>query len=130
MDKSFKFCPGCGKSIENLIEGCVVGKIEKSLPLVKVTRKLSTTDLDKSVECDKMLYEYLSCKRSELAKEEKVPAYCIFHNTTLRNIVIKHPRAVDDFKTIHGIGVKKLNKYAKFFLEAIQNYDNLKHGKT
>lgn len=129
MDNSFKFCPGCGKALKGLMERCVVEKVEKSRPPTKIVRKPAVINPDKSGECDEILYECLSCKRAELAKEEKVPAYCIFHNTTLRDIVIKHPKAIDDFKTIHGIGVKKINKYAKVFLEAIQNYDNLKHGK-
>jgi DNA helicase-2/ATP-dependent DNA helicase PcrA len=49
--------------------------------------------------------------RLERAKTDEVPAYVVFHDTTLRAIADLRPRDLDELAGISGIGPAKLEKY-------------------
>ncbi len=49
--------------------------------------------------------------RAEVAKEHNLPAYVIFHDTTLAAIAERNPQTVDALQGISGIGEKKLAAY-------------------
>jgi len=71
---------------------------------------------------DAELYEVLRQLRSELAREAKIPAYHVFSNATLQDMVKKRPRTVTEFKRVSGVGELKSGWYAKPFLKAIKEY--------
>ena len=50
--------------------------------------------------------------RLERAKADEVPAYVVFHDTTLRAIADTRPRDLDELAGISGIGPAKLEKYS------------------
>lgn len=68
---------------------------------------------------DEDLFEKLKTKRLEIAQRESVPAYVIFHNTTLEFLTRLKPATVEDGKTIRGIGEAKAEKYLGEFIEVI-----------
>ncbi len=68
------------------------------------------------------LYSALRALRSELAKNEAVPAYVIFSNATLADMTKKVPRSMSDFFNVSGVGAYKADKYGKYFLRAIEDY--------
>lgn len=68
------------------------------------------------------LWEELRHLRKELAKEHSLPPYCIFHDRTLKQMVIDRPRTTDSFAQINGVGASKLEKYADKFLEVLTKY--------
>ncbi len=57
------------------------------------------------------LLEALREWRLALAKEMKVPAFCILGNKTLRAIAFERPSTLDDLESISGIGPAKAEKF-------------------
>jgi len=68
---------------------------------------------------DDPLWQALKAKRMELAREQGVPPYVIFHDSTLLEILNKRPRTTTEFGQISGVGQAKLSRYAEHFLEVI-----------
>lgn len=65
------------------------------------------------------LFEKLRKLRSAIASEEKVAAYIIFSDASLRDMEEKLPATEEDFATIVGVGKIKQEKYAHRFLQEI-----------
>ena len=68
------------------------------------------------------LFEQLRAKRNSIADQERLPAYCIFHNKTLQAMARQLPQSLEEFRRIHGIGPAKTRKYADDFLPIIRDY--------
>jgi ATP-dependent DNA helicase RecQ len=58
-------------------------------------------------------FEALRAWRAEQAREQGVPAYVIFHDATLREIVTVWPTSVTQLGGIGGVGEKKLATYGE-----------------
>ena len=65
----------------------------------------------------------LKAKRMELAKEQGVPPYVIFHDATLMEILNQKPQDLNTLGQISGVGQAKLERYGKAFLEVIAQVD-------
>lgn len=65
------------------------------------------------------IWEVLKGWRSVIAKESGMPAYVIFQDRTLAEIVNKQPKTMDDLSRISGIGQAKLDLYGKQLLEIV-----------
>ncbi|HEY8084204.1 MAG TPA: DNA helicase RecQ [Methylophilaceae bacterium] len=70
---------------------------------------------------DDPLWLVLKAKRMELAKEQGVPPYVIFHDSTLLEILNQKPQTLDEMGRISGIGQAKLARYGDAFLQEIAN---------
>ncbi|MCL1634505.1 DNA helicase RecQ [Luteimonas sp. SX5] len=68
---------------------------------------------------DQPLFEALRELRAQLAREQNVPAYVIFHDSTLRNIAEQRPSSLDELATIGGIGGTKLARYGEQVLAIV-----------
>jgi DNA helicase-2/ATP-dependent DNA helicase PcrA len=84
----------------------------------KPSRFLAELDIEthalpaaKAVEPDDPLYEVLKRWRLETAKAEERPAYVIFHNSTLAEIVRRSPRSREELAAVPGVGPAKLDRY-------------------
>ena len=75
------------------------------------------------------LFERLQAKRKTIAHEEAVPTFFVFSDRTLREIATHFPKTEEEFMQVHGIGPKKIEKYAKAFLPIIRRYCE-EHGIT
>jgi ATP-dependent DNA helicase RecQ len=64
-------------------------------------------------------YDALRELRTQLAREQNVPAYMIFSNATLRDIAEDDPNELDELATISGVGAAKLARYGEAVLEAL-----------
>ncbi|KRB10886.1 DNA helicase RecQ [Lysobacter sp. Root690] len=60
--------------------------------------------------------------RSTTAREQNVPAYVIFHDSTLRAIAENAPDDLDDLGRIPGIGVSKLDRYGEAVLQHLLDH--------
>jgi DNA helicase-2/ATP-dependent DNA helicase PcrA len=64
-------------------------------------------------------FEALRRWRAERAKADEVPAYVVFHDSTLHEIAAARPTTREELSTISGIGQTKLERYADDVLEAL-----------
>ena len=69
---------------------------------------------------DLPLFQALRDLRADLAREQNVPAYVIFHDSTLRNIAALRPRSESELARVGGIGAGKLERYGAQVLEAVR----------
>ncbi|SDK73396.1 ATP-dependent DNA helicase RecQ [Methylophilus rhizosphaerae] len=69
---------------------------------------------------DDPLWQALKAKRLELAREQGVPPYVIFHDSTLLEIHNRKPQSLTEMGQISGIGQAKLQKYGDAFLQVIE----------
>ncbi|MFC1773339.1 DNA helicase RecQ [Pseudomonadota bacterium] len=69
---------------------------------------------------DRELFEALRLRRLELAREQSVPPYVIFHDSTLREMACSRPLNENAMGAIAGIGEKKLERFGKEFIAVIQ----------
>jgi ATP-dependent DNA helicase RecQ len=68
---------------------------------------------------DSELWESLRSCRRELADEQGVPPYVIFHDRTLREMLLLRPRTTAELLAINGVGQTKLDRYGERFLEVL-----------
>ncbi|MFG1668123.1 DNA helicase RecQ [Streptomyces sp. Y7] len=64
-------------------------------------------------------FEALRAWRAEQAREQGVPAYVIFHDATLREIVTVWPGSVRELGSVSGVGEKKLATYGEGVIEVL-----------
>ncbi|MEV8074595.1 DNA helicase RecQ [Streptomyces pseudogriseolus] len=64
-------------------------------------------------------FEALRAWRAEQAREQGVPAYVIFHDATLREIVTVWPTSVEQLGGIGGVGEKKRATYGEGVVEVL-----------
>ncbi|MEG8280048.1 DNA helicase RecQ [Streptomyces sp. AHA2] len=68
-------------------------------------------------------FEALRAWRAEQAREQGVPAYVIFHDATLREIVQAWPTSEAELGGISGVGEKKRVTYGEGVLEVLASLD-------
>ncbi|MCL1845924.1 MAG: DNA helicase RecQ [Defluviitaleaceae bacterium] len=64
----------------------------------------------------------LKALRLEIAKTQNLPAFVIFHDSTLTDMCIKMPTTQEEFLNVSGVGAIKAEKYALQFLEKINEF--------
>ena len=85
----------------------------------KVAKRQTKTPLPDDINVG--LWEALRECRRELAEEQGVPPYVIFHDSTLVEMCSVVPKTLDDFSRLSGVGERKLMKYGEAFLAAIRD---------
>jgi ATP-dependent DNA helicase RecQ len=73
---------------------------------------------------DKELFERLREVRRQLATERSLPAYCILHDSALRQMARAYPATAEEFARISNVGSKKAADFGALFVAAI-----LEHGQ-
>jgi ATP-dependent DNA helicase RecQ len=73
-----------------------------------------------SSPADEALWQALRALRLDIAREQSVPPYIIFHDSTLLDMVRQRPRDLAAFAQIPGVGASKLSRYGERFLAAIR----------
>lgn len=73
---------------------------------------------------DLPLWHALRECRKNLAQQQGVPPYVIFHDASLQDMLRLRPRSRQEFLQVTGVGDSKLNKYGDVFLELIQQVDS------
>lgn len=100
-----------------------IGRIKPSDP--KKQQKFAMRDAALVTEGDKLLYQELRAMRSRMAKEKNVPAYTIFADRTLLDIVKQRPDNKQKLQHIHGIGDNKYQAYADDLMQVLEKYGEL-----
>jgi ATP-dependent DNA helicase RecQ len=70
---------------------------------------------------DDPLWLALKARRLELAREQGVPPYVIFHDSTLLEILHQRPETLDQLGQITGVGQTKLARYGDAFLKVLKD---------
>jgi len=70
-------------------------------------------------ECDQTLFMALKALRMNIAKENNVPPYVVFHDKTLIEMVLFKPSNLAAMSNIPGVGKSKLDKYGQLFLDEL-----------
>lgn len=81
--------------------------------------KMSKISLELESEEENELFAKLKAKRLEIAKEQKVPPYLVFHDKTLFEMIKVKPKSLEDMKQISGVGEAKIKSYGELFLEIL-----------
>ncbi|MBK8452606.1 MAG: DNA helicase RecQ [Thiofilum sp.] len=76
-------------------------------------------------EAEQPLWEGLRNLRMRLAQAQNVPPFAIFHDSTLLEMVKRHPHTLAELRRIHGVGEYKFEHYGGLFLEVLQAYPRL-----
>ena len=67
------------------------------------------------------LWVRLRAWRSDIAKAHGIPAYVVFHDTTLKELVRICPQTKDELRLVSGVGASKLERYGADLIEIIRN---------
>ena len=81
------------------------------------SRKRAAAPLPENV--DEPLFARLKELRLEIAGEQGVPAYVVFHDRSLQDMAARKPRSLDALAACHGVGASKLERYGERFLAEI-----------
>ncbi len=66
------------------------------------------------------LWEALRACRQTLANQHNVPAYVIFHDKTLHEMLAHRPQTASEMLGISGVGQTKLDRYGEQFLSVLR----------
>jgi ATP-dependent DNA helicase RecQ len=83
--------------------------------------KAEKQDIADEAEVDEELWQRLRAWRLEQAQAQEVPAFVIFHDTTLRRIAALRPANLDELASVKGIGPSKLEKYGQEVLRIVND---------
>ena len=90
-------------------------KISFNTPIKEKRIKPETIDAD-TLDNEKELFSALKSKRMELARKRRVPAYIIFPDATLHQMLLHKPKTLEEMAKLNGVGAQKLEKYGEDFL--------------
>jgi len=74
-------------------------------------------------EAEEALFQALRARRLALAKDQGVPPYVIFHDSTLAAMARQRPRRPEQLAGISGVGQAKLERYGEDFLAVIAGHE-------
>ncbi len=88
-------------------------------PKRKITKApLSDSPLDRDAE---LRFERLKVVRRKLADQQQWPAFCIMHDSTLREVARRAPATIRELALIKGIGDKKAVHFGPALLEVLKD---------
>ncbi|MDH5833087.1 DNA helicase RecQ [Luteimonas kalidii] len=89
----------------------------------RAARSRTASAVDELDPADQPVFEALRELRTRLAREQNVPPYVIFHDSTLRQIASRRPADEGELAGIAGIGGGKLARYGALVLDAVAGAD-------
>ena len=100
-------------------EQTIAFRQDSEKPKKKKTKAVTVREKTAGAAPDDVLWQALKNKRLELAREQNVPPYVIFHDSTLSEIHKIQPKTLEELATISGVGQHKLQHYGSAFIEVI-----------
>lgn len=73
---------------------------------------------------DPALAGYLREWRRSIARETKIPAFVVLHDSTLEELCRRHPKTLGQLMQVPGIGQRKADTYGAEILQAIRNFES------
>ena len=108
-----------------------------SPPFFRVDGRLDRTDLAavSPVETERVAFAIMPKQRAEepsdpayhalkrwrlqRARTDEIPAYVVFHNSTLAEIAERRPKTITELASVPGVGPAKLERYGEDVLAAL-----------
>ena len=87
-------------------------------------KRIKTETIDSIIlDDEKELLSALKSKRLELARKRRVPAYIIFPDATLHQMLLHKPQTLEEMGKLNGVGPQKLENYGEVFLKVVKEFD-------
>ncbi len=71
---------------------------------------------------DEVLFEQLKSLRKEIGKKKNLPPYVIFQEPSLEEMATTYPTTEEELAKVNGVGMGKVSKFGKPFMELIKQY--------
>ena len=100
--------------------GCdfCLGEVHQA-PKTVVTAGVAASASGSNPDVDAGLFERLRIWRGEKAREQKVPAYVVLHNSHLEEISASKPRTIQELGSIKGVGLRRAARYGEELLALV-----------
>ncbi|MHA7879715.1 MAG: DNA helicase RecQ [Saccharospirillum sp.] len=108
-----------------LTEHCrPVLKGEQSMHLRRDARPVKAEPARRSAsaavdDADQPLWEALRALRKQLADEQGIAPFMVFHDRTLKDMLAARPQTLDELSAVSGVGAAKLAHYGEAFLAVL-----------
>jgi ATP-dependent DNA helicase RecQ len=89
----------------------------------KVNKKKSSKSIAALPEEAQPLWKALRALRKQLADDNSVPPFTVFHDSTIKEMIITSPTNKQELLSISGVGLSKLDKYGEQFLAVIAQFN-------
>jgi ATP-dependent DNA helicase RecQ len=99
----------------------VQGTAKQRTERQRVDKTRVNADVANFAAVDELVYEALRTWRREVSKQHGVPAYTVFHDSTLRELASARPQSLTQLRAISGIGATKLERYGDALLTILSN---------
>ena len=86
----------------------------------KKKRKITKTAFELTDQ-QQSLWDQLRLLRKEIADNQGVPAYVVFHDATLMEMVEQQPQNLTQMSQINGVGEAKLTNYGQQFIDLLNS---------
>ncbi len=106
-------CSGCDFCLGEVLQ----------IPKTSGTAVAATQTDGSNPDVDADLFERLRSWRGEKAREQKVPAYVVLHNSHLEEISARKPRTIQELGAIKGIGLRRAARYGGELLALVNGED-------
>jgi ATP-dependent DNA helicase RecQ len=114
--KSCSACDTCSGEPEWLSRAVEAPAPAKPAKAARRAKEKGATDVDPE------LREHLREWRRTTAKQNKLPAFVILHDTTLDEICRRRPKSLAQLMQVSGIGERKAELYGRQILETLKDY--------
>jgi ATP-dependent DNA helicase RecQ len=98
------------------------GRRRSSLRAVRDFLYSGQEDVDVAHSDDAELADYLRQWRRDIAREKKVPAFVVLHDSTLEELCRRRPATVAELMLVSGIGERKAEMYGAGLLRALRDF--------
>lgn len=90
----------------------------------KKSNKKSKFDVPLTKEQEYLFNEFKNWRKAK-SIEKEIPAFMIFGDKTLREIVLKKPSQISDLTSIYGVGESKLAEYGSEIISILNSYEEM-----
>jgi ATP-dependent DNA helicase RecQ len=98
------------------------GRRRSSLRAVRDFLYSGQEDVEAARPDDAELADYLRQWRRDIAREKKVPAFVVLHDSTLEELCRRRPGTIAELMQVSGIGERKAEVYGAELLQALRNF--------
>ena len=86
------------------------------------SEEVTASNIGASAAGDEALYVQLKSLRRSIATRDKLPAYVIFDDVSLKDMTLQYPCTIEELAHCSGVGIAKAQKHGAPFIELIKKY--------